>query len=132
MSHYFQISKVTAAVKDALEKLEPNQKTPETCDIPAHEAFIKKFSQILHPKHVHIIMAKYVNVMQRHLIMVKTVMTTLMTMAMTVIIRIPCPRYPLAKMLGRMKGWEADSLTDQQLKRKQELCEEVSTAHSPP
>ena len=55
-------------------------------------------------------------------------MKTLMTMAMTLIIRIRDPRYPLAKMLGRMKGWEADSLTDQQLKWKQELCEEVSSA----
>ena len=62
---------MTAAVKDALEKLEPNQKTPETCDIPAHEAFIKKFSQILHPKHVHIIMAKYVYLIQCNLIMTK-------------------------------------------------------------
>ena len=62
------------------------------CDIPAHEAFLKKFGQILHPNHVHIVMAKY----------------------------------PLAKMYGRMAGWEADKLTEGQLKRKQQLCEEVN------
>ena len=28
-------------------------------------------------------------------------------------------------MLGRMAGWEADRLTDDQLRRKQQLCEEV-------
>jgi hypothetical protein len=49
---------VTAAVKAALEKLEPSEEMPELCDIPAHEAFIKKFEQVLHPQHVHIIMAK--------------------------------------------------------------------------
>jgi len=86
-----KISRVTAAVKDELEKLEPSLEQPELCDVPAHEAFLKKFSQILHPQHVHIIMAKY----------------------------------PLAKMLGRMKGWEADKLSEDQLRRKQQLCEEV-------
>ena len=35
-------------------------------------------------------------------------------------------RYPLAKMYGRMSGWEADKLTEEQLKRKQQLCEEVT------
>ena len=35
-------------------------------------------------------------------------------------------RYPLAKMYGRMAGWEADKLTEEQLKRKQQLCEEVT------
>ena len=34
-------------------------------------------------------------------------------------------KYPLAKMYGRMAGWEADKLTEDQLKRKQQLCEEV-------
>ena len=28
-------------------------------------------------------------------------------------------------MYGRMAGWEADKLTEEQLKRKQQLCEEV-------
>ena len=86
-----KISRVTGAVKDALEKLEPNSAQPKMCDIPAHEAFLKKFGQILHPNHVHIVMAKY----------------------------------PLAKMYGRMAGWEADKLTEEQLRRKQQLCEEV-------
>ena len=35
-------------------------------------------------------------------------------------------RYLLAKMYGRMSGWEADKLTEEQLKRKQQLCEEVT------
>ena len=86
-----KISRVTGAVKDALEKLEPNTTNPKMCDIPAHEAFLKKFGQILHENHVHMVMAKY----------------------------------PLAKMYGRMAGWEADKLTEDQLKRKQQLCEEV-------
>ena len=30
-------------------------------------------------------------------------------------------------MLGRMAGWEADRLTEGQLRRKQQLCEEVMT-----
>ena len=30
-------------------------------------------------------------------------------------------------MLGRMTGWEADRLTEGQLRRKQQLCEEVMT-----
>ena len=29
-------------------------------------------------------------------------------------------------MYGRMSGWEADKLTEEQLKRKQQLCEEVN------
>ena len=35
-------------------------------------------------------------------------------------------KYPLAKMYGRMAGWEADKLNEEQLKRKQQLCEEVN------
>ena len=96
---------MTAAVKDELEKLEPSLESPELCDVPAHEAFLKKFSQILHPQHVHIIMAKYGMDFKQNLT--------------------PVYRYPLAKMLGRMKGWEADKLSEDQLRRKQQLCEEV-------
>ena len=96
---------MTAAVKDELEKLEPSLERPELCDVPAHEAFLKKFSQILHPQHVHIIMAKYG-------MDIKPIFTS-------------AYRYPLAKMLGRMKGWEAHKLSEDQLRRKQQLCEEV-------
>ena len=39
-------------------------------------------------------------------------------------------RYPLAKMYGRMSGWEADKLTEEQLKRKQQLCEEVTFTYN--
>jgi len=86
-----KISNVTAAVKDALERLEPNKDTPEQCDIPAHETFLHKFGPILHGQHVHIVMAKYA----------------------------------LGKMYGRMCGWEADKLTEDQLRRKLQLCTEV-------
>ena len=34
-------------------------------------------------------------------------------------------RYQLAKMYGRMAGWEADKLNEEQLLRKQQLCEQV-------
>ena len=34
-------------------------------------------------------------------------------------------RYNLAKMYGRMSGYEADALTDEQLKWKRQLCESV-------
>ena len=34
-------------------------------------------------------------------------------------------KYTLAKMYGRMVGYEADVLTEEQLKRKRKLCEEV-------
>ena len=34
-------------------------------------------------------------------------------------------KYTLAKMYGRMPGFEPDVLTDDQFKRKQNLCEEV-------
>ena len=34
-------------------------------------------------------------------------------------------RYQLAKMYGRMAGWEADKLNEEQLGRKQQLCEQV-------
>ena len=34
-------------------------------------------------------------------------------------------KYTLSKMYGRMAGYEADVLTDEQLKRKRRLCEEV-------
>ena len=33
-------------------------------------------------------------------------------------------------MYGRMAGWEADKLTEEQLKRKQQLCEEVTFTFS--
>lgn len=34
-------------------------------------------------------------------------------------------KYNLAKMYGRISGFEADKLTDEQFKRKRKLCEEV-------
>ena len=34
-------------------------------------------------------------------------------------------KYNLAKMYGRMPGFEADVMTDEQLRRKKQLCEEV-------
>ena len=34
-------------------------------------------------------------------------------------------RYCLAKMYGRVPGYEADRMSDVQLRRKKELCEEV-------
>ena len=35
-------------------------------------------------------------------------------------------KYTLAKMYGRMPGYEPDSMTDEQFNRKRKLCEEVS------
>jgi len=86
-----KVSNVTAAIKEESELLEHQKEYPERCDIPAHEAFIKKFSPILHSKHVLLIKAKYT----------------------------------LSKMYGRMSGYEADKLSEEQLLRKQALCEEV-------
>ena len=34
-------------------------------------------------------------------------------------------RYQLAKMYGKMAGWEADKLNEKQLLRKEQLCEQV-------
>eukprot|EP00095_Tigriopus_kingsejongensis_P011042 maker-scaffold109_size355148-snap-gene-2.26 protein:Tk11042 transcript:maker-scaffold109_size355148-snap-gene-2.26-mRNA-1 annotation:"protein isoform a-like" len=34
-------------------------------------------------------------------------------------------KYVLARMYGRMEGYEVDGLTDEQFRRKRELCEEV-------
>jgi hypothetical protein len=34
-------------------------------------------------------------------------------------------KYTLAKMYGRMKGFEADEMSDDQFKRKRQLCEDV-------
>jgi len=88
---HLKISNVTAAIKEESELLEYDKEHLELCDIPAHEAFLKKFSPILYPKHVLLIKAKYT----------------------------------LAKMYGRMSGYEADKLSNEQLLRKQALCEEV-------
>ncbi|XP_023325963.1 histone-lysine N-methyltransferase ASHR1 [Eurytemora carolleeae] len=86
-----KISRVSNAVKDHAEKLEYNPKSPDECSIPAHEAFLRKYGQVLHSNHVIMISVKY----------------------------------SLAKMYGRMLGYEATTLTDAQLKRKLELCEQV-------
>jgi len=88
-----KVSNVTAAIKEKSELLEYNKERLELCDIKAHEAFLKKFSTILYPKHVLLIKAKYT----------------------------------LSKMYGRMSGYEADKLSNEQLMRKQTLCEEVLT-----
>jgi len=85
-----KVSNVTAAIKEAGENLEHSKENPEL-DIPTHEAFLKKFSPILHQKHVLLIKVKYT----------------------------------LAKMYGRMKGYEADKLSNELFLRKQKLCEEV-------
>ena len=92
----FQTSKivnVVGAIKEKAEKLEYNKDFPDECGVDAHEAFLKKYSPILHSNHVTLIRAKY----------------------------------NLAKMYGRMAGYEANNLTEKQLVRKQELCEEVLT-----
>ena len=89
---HLKVSNVTAAIKEKGEQLEHSKDKPEV-DIPVHEAFLKKYSPILHPKHVLLIKVKYA----------------------------------LAKMYGRMKGYEADKLSNEQLLRKQALCEEVLT-----
>ena len=86
-----KISNVTAAIKEQAEKLEFNKDHPEKCGVEAHEAFLKKYKQILHPNHVTLIRVKY----------------------------------NLAKMYGRMQGYEANNLPEKLLQRKRELCEEV-------
>ena len=109
VTEVFQVSSVTTAIKEALKKLEPNLEHPELCDIPAHEAFIAKFGQILHPQHVHLTKAKYLYP------------PPLCTGVL--------PRYLVARMYGRMPGWQADILSLQHLHRKQNLCQEVTTEH---
>ena len=54
-----KISNVTAAIKEQAEKLEFNKDHPEKCGVEAHEAFLKKYKQILHPNHVTLIRVKY-------------------------------------------------------------------------
>jgi hypothetical protein len=34
-------------------------------------------------------------------------------------------KYTLAKMYGRMKGYEPDEMSDEQFQRKRDLCQEV-------
>ena len=90
-----KIVSVLAAIKEKAEQLEYDKDKPEKCGVEAHEAFLKKYSPILHSKHVFLIKVKY----------------------------------NLAKMYGRMEGYEANSLTENQLLRKQELCEEVLSVY---
>lgn len=80
-----KVAKVTQAVKEASEKLDADPK------IDDFEAFLKKFSDLVHENHVILVDKKYT----------------------------------LAKMYGRMKGYEADEMSDDQFKRKRDLCEQV-------
>jgi len=80
-----KISLVTKAVKEAADRLDVNPKVDE------FEAFLKKYSAVLHQNHVILIDKKYT----------------------------------LAKMYGRMQGYEPDKMSDEQFRRKLQLCEEV-------
>ena len=54
-----QVGRVTAAVRDRATLLEPNKERPQQCGVEAHEAFIKKYSSVLHPHHVVLLRLKY-------------------------------------------------------------------------
>jgi len=86
-----KISRVSNAVKEIAGKLDYDASDPEKGNIAAHEAFLKKYGQVLHGNHVTMVQTKYT----------------------------------LAKMYGRMAGYTADQLSDEQFQRKQKLCEEV-------
>ena len=79
------------AIQSEANLLEPDEANPRLCDVPAHEKFIEKFSQVLHPSHGFLVKVKY----------------------------------NLARMYGRMAGFECDKLSDIQLKRKHALCVDV-------
>ena len=82
---------IIAAIQKEAIQLDPPDCRQESGTVQEFEAFLKKYSKILHPNHVILVDKKYV----------------------------------LAKMYGRMKGYHPDQMTDEQLKRKQQLCEEV-------
>ena len=56
---FLKISALTEAVYQEAEVLEERTKTSGNNSIPDHEAFIGKFSTVLHPGHVILIMVKY-------------------------------------------------------------------------
>jgi hypothetical protein len=79
------LSIINLCVKDAGDKLDLEPKVED------FEAFLKKYSNVVHDNHVILVDKKYT----------------------------------LAKMYGRMKGFEADEMSDDQFKRKRQLCEDV-------
>ena len=81
-----KVAKVTKAVKEACDKLDAAEPS-----IKAFEAFLKKYSTVVHENHVFLVDKKYT----------------------------------LAKMYGRMSGFEAGEMTDEQFGRKRKLCEDV-------
>ena len=76
---------IIKVVKAAGEQLEADP------NIDDFEAFLKRYSSVMHENHVILLDKKYT----------------------------------LAKMYGRMKGYQPDDMSDEQFKRKRVLCEEV-------